>query len=211
MKIPLIPQQDYIRIAMTIYSLLIGVKANIEQSCVWFSMFGSAVLERHYKLKPNIYMGIAAYMVDDVSNSVLIFAEKTGRNYLSSQDGYHCWIEVDGFVIDFSAPLFPLMVKNNDGQSLSEPKMFQKKIVSMADSISQLKTSGDFFMSTNTTLTNELMNKFMATPCIMDLANICCDWYRKPLLEMPKSVSISNESGITNNVPFQEICVSGAW
>ena len=121
-----IPLEDYSRIFRTIYSVLLSENARIHNSCIWFSLIGAAILDEHYKLNPKVFMGIAAYMVDDSTKSVLTFAEENGERLRCTETGFHSWIMANDVIIDFTSPLFPTMIKTPDGKSLCEPKMFQK-------------------------------------------------------------------------------------
>jgi len=63
----LIPQEDYHRIFCTIYSILLSDNAEIQHSCIPFSVVGSVILNEHYNIKAKVYMGLAAYMIDEVN------------------------------------------------------------------------------------------------------------------------------------------------
>jgi len=145
------------------------------------------------------------------TRNVLAFAEKAGDKHISSQCGFHSWIEVDDFVIDFTAPLFPNMVRDNTGQNLYTPKMFQKMTTSMASSASQLEATGDFFLSGNGELTNEMMDAFVEVPYNIDLVNVCCSWFKKPPLEMLKVIPVSDGFGRIKNVSLQSFNICGSW
>lgn len=211
MKDLLIPQEDYHRIFCTIYSILLSDNADIQHSCIPFSVVGAVILNEHYNINAKVCMGMAAYVVDGVNKNVLAFAEKVGDKHISSQCGFHSWIESDDFVIDFTAPLFPNMVRDSTGQSLITPKMFQKKTASMADSTSQLEATGDFILSGNGDLTNEIMNTFASVPYNIDLINVCFSWYKKPPLKMLKVIPLSDGFGRIKNVPLQSFHICGSW
>ncbi len=211
MRGPLIPLEDYCRIFQTIYSVLLNEKARIYHSCIWFSLIGAAILDEHYKLNPKVFMGIAAYMVDDSSQSVLTFAEKNGDRLVCSESGFHSWIKANDVIIDFTSPLFPTMIKSPDGKSLCKSKMFQRNIETMVASPRELAVTGDFFMSPDAKLTNDLVDDFIAIPLNMDLLNICSNWYRRPPSEMPKKIGITDGRGSINNLHLQHFEVSCAW
>lgn len=208
---PLVPLEDYCRIFRTIYSVLANEDAKIHHSCIWFSLIGAAILHKHYKLNAKVFMGIAAYMVDASSQSVLTFAEKDGARLVSSEGGFHSWIMADDILIDFTSPLFPTMIKTPDGKPLCQSKMFQRNIGTMASSPRELAVTGDFFMSANSKLTNDLIDDFIAVPLNMDLLNICSSWYRRPPSEMPPMIGITDGRGAINNLHLQRFEVRGAW
>lgn len=211
MKQLLLSHNDFSRIFRTIYSILSSENAKIDHSCIWFSLIGAAILHQHYNLVPRVYMGIAAYMVDEVTQTVLTFAEKEEDRLISTEQGFHSWIEVDGFVIDFTSPLFPSMLEGAPNNPACEPKMFQKEVSAIADSPRQIRSSGDFYLSANVTLTNDLVDHFLAIPCNLDLLNICCNWYRRPPDEMLPHLPVSDDLGTVKNIPLQSFHISGAW
>jgi hypothetical protein len=207
----LISLDDYTRIFRTIYSTLLNENAKIHHSCIYFSLIGAAILDGHYKLKPKVYMGVAAYMVDDKSKSVLTFAEKDGDRLVCSEKGFHSWIMANDVVIDFTSPLFPTMINTPDGSSLCEPKMFQRNIETMAKSPHELAANGDFFMSPDAKLTNDLVDAFIGVPLNMDLLNICSSWYRRMPSEMSQMIGITDGRGGLKSIHLQKFEVSGTW
>ena len=208
----LIPNDDYCRIFRTIYSVLHSENAEIPHSCIWFSLIGATILHKHYNLSAKVFMGIAAYMVDDASLSVLTFAEKDGQRLVSSEAGFHSWIEVDGFIIDFTSPLFPtMMMKAPGSKSLCKPQMLQREIETMAKSPRELAVTGDFFLSPNAKLTNDLVDDFISVPLNMDILNICGSWYRRPPSEMPQTINVSDGRGGISSIHLQSFDVSGKW
>lgn len=211
MKGSLIPLEDYCRIFRTIYSVLLNENARIHHSCIWFSLIGAAILDEHYKLNPKVFMGVAAYMVDDSSQTVLTFAEKNGDRLVCSENGFHSWIKANDVIFDFTSPLFPTMIKTPEGKSLCEPKMFQRDIEAMAASPRELAVSGDYFMNPDAKLTNDLIDNFIEIPANMDLLNICSSWYRRPPSEMPQMIGITDGRGTINNVQLQPFQISNAW
>jgi len=150
-------------------------------------------------------------MVDDTSLSVLTFAVKDGNRLVSSEAGFHSWIEVDGLIIDFMSPLFPVLMKTPDGKALCKSQMFQREIETMAKSPRELAATGDFFLCPNTELTNDLVDDFISVPLNMDILNICASWYRRPPSEMPQTIDVSNGRGGIDNLHLQHFDVSGEW
>lgn len=207
----LIPHDDYCRIFRTIYSVLHSENAEIPHRCIWFSLIGATILHKHYNLNAKVFMGIAAYMVDDVSLSVLTFAEKDGQRLVSTEAGFHSWIEADGFVLDFMSPLFPTLMQTPDRKALCKSQMFQREIETMAKSPRELAATGDFFLCPNAKLTNDLVDDFISIPSNMDTLNNCSSWYRRPPSEMPQTIDVSNERGGIDKIHLQHFEISGEW
>jgi hypothetical protein len=191
--------------------VLLNENAKIHHSCIWFSLIGAAILDQYYQLKPKVFMGIAAYMVNGTSQSVLTFAEKAGDRFISSEGGFHSWIEVDDVIIDFTSPLFPTMMKTPDDKPLCESKIFQRSIETMVNSPRELAATGDFFMLGDAKLTDNLVDDFVSVPANMDILNICCSWYRRPPSEMQQMIGISDGTDAIRPLYLQRFEISGAW
>ncbi len=135
----LIKQTDYHRIYRVINSLLINENADPASASMYFSTFGAFILEHHYKVKAKPKGGLAAYNLD---GKLILFADHRDDGHVTGAgENFHCWVEADGWAIDFMAPAFPQAVETLDVPS----RMFQRPLASMAPSINELGQSGDFF------------------------------------------------------------------
>ena len=211
MNKPLIPFKDYRRIFNTIFSVLLEEDVRINHSCVNFSVIGSLILREKYKLDPKVYMGIAVYMIDHNNNNLLTFAEKSENQLIFTENGFHSWIVVNDWVIDFTAPLFPSMIKENFENGTCQSKMFQKPLNSMCASVADLKSNGDYFIQEDISLADYMMNLFTKSRINMDLAEICCHWYKKPPSKMKKTITISNGVGHLKQVSLKSNKITGWW
>ena len=211
MKNSLIPERDYKRIFNTIYSVLLSEDAKINKSCVYFSVIGSLILQTHYNINAKVYMGIATYMLEETNELVLAFAENNGEQLVCSENGFHSWIIANNWVIDFTSPLFPKMINERNKTFSCKSKMFQKSIDSMCCSADKLKVNGDFFLYNDPNYTKEMMDYYTNHIFNIDIANICCQWYRRPPLNMKKAIPISNAVGKIKKVPLKSFQVTGSW
>jgi len=207
----LIPLEDFKRISSTIYSILLSENAEIGKSCTYFSVLGSLILKKHYNIDSQVVVGSAAYLLDAADMNVLLFAEAGENGFISTEEGFHSWIETEEWHIDFSSPLFPEMCRNA-GMSIScKPKMFQKMKSSMAASGLDLKVDGDFIVSGDYELTQKMINIFTSYQVNLDIAQFCCDWYRRPPGRMAESIAIKDEMGKVKKLAFNEFRFSSAW
>ncbi|HCJ73685.1 MAG TPA: DUF2026 domain-containing protein, partial [Agrobacterium sp.] len=128
----LIKQTDYQRIYRVINSLLLAQNADPASASMYFSTFGAFILQQHYKVKAVPKGGLAAY---NLGGKVLLFADHRDDGYVTGAgENFHCWIEADGWAIDFMAPAFA-----DSARGLSVPaKMFQRPLSAMASSINDL-------------------------------------------------------------------------
>jgi len=56
-----------------------------------------------------------------------------------------------------------------------------------------------------------MMNFFASSQLNIDLAEICCNWYRKPPLKMKKSITIGDGTGNFKEVPLKSFKITGNW
>lgn len=202
----IINSAEYERIYKIINSMVLNEGLTAEVSCILFSFFGAQILKNHYNLNALPKAGIAAYQLGN-DESAKIVADKSAS--------FHCWIEVDGWFIDFMAPSFSDLkvtkeVTKKNGLKISS-KMMQKPLSSMSGSVAELKQAGDFYLEANNAV---LTNKYMViknTPVFGDLADVCSQWYTKPPKGILSSMVIEDQEGELTNIPLQGERVIGAW
>lgn len=56
-----------------------------------------------------------------------------------------------------------------------------------------------------------MMDSFTKRPFNTDIAEICCQWYRRPPIEMLKAITIGNGAGKLKQIPWKSHRVSGSW
>lgn len=201
----LIKQSDYHRIYRVINSLLINENANPATASMYFSTFGAFILEHHFKVKAKPKGGLAAYNLD---GKHILFADQRDDGYVSGAgENFHCWVEADGWAIDFMAPAF-----SESAPDLSiHSKMFQRPLSSMAQSINDLSQTGDFFYHSEPDATNRRFADWRKQPMIGDLAIVAANWFRKSPKKMQASITVRNQDGKTNLVPLIGNSLVGAW
>jgi len=150
---------------------------------------------RFYKLNAKVQAGVAAYCLAE--DFIFIYGAPVGENsYGVFGDNLHAWIHVDGWVIDFTAPLIPLKVRKESGYILNIPQTaFQRKTSEMALSGDALKKRGDFILAFDPVLTDRLVDKFLEAPFHTDLVQGCLDWYKKPPFKMKKVTCYDTKLG----------------
>jgi hypothetical protein len=123
-------------------------------------------------------------------------------------NAFHCWVIVDGWLIDFMAPAFSEI---KTGKAPFKPKMMQKPISAMANSIDNLSIEGDFYFDANPEMLRNRMEYLNSSLAYSDLADICSNWYKKPPKKMLKSIQIGDGKGDVNSISLQGNSVIGAW
>jgi hypothetical protein len=201
----LIKQSDYHRIYRVINSLLVNENANPAVASMYFSTFGAFVLEQHYKIKAKPKGGLAAY---NLGGTRILFADHREDGYVTGAgDNFHCWVEADGWAIDFMAPAFA-----ESARELSVPsKMFQRPLSSMASTINDLGQSGDFFYQSEPEATARRFADWRSHAMIGDLATIAANWFRKSPRQMPASISVGGQDGTARSIPLIGNALVGTW
>lgn len=205
----LIQLKDFQRIHKTIYSILVNEGAEVTAACLYFSVFGACILSKHYGLEAVPVAGVAVYNLGPETKP-LLFAEAVDGSFQSSRNAFHCWIEVDDWVVDFMSPLFGTMLRSRGVDVGIEAKMMQKRFNEMS-SLDQLSKAGDFCLSGDEALTRILIRELSDKPANADLMNICADWYKRPPKKMRTSIAVGDGKGRVNEVKLSGVSVVGAW
>lgn len=193
-----------------IYSV-IDDHANIPHACVFFAIIGAAILETKYKIEATPVAGAAAFAVDGKSGTVSTFGKILDDEFMSTEDGFHCWVQSRGVVIDFMAPLFRESLKTY-GHDIAVPRrMFQKPLHEMAPSIHELRGKGAFFLQPNLELTQELFTSFSKRLTNTDLANVCLAWYERPPKSLPTNMGMQDDEGNSYFLRPKGPTLEGVW
>lgn len=199
----LIKQTDYHRIYSVINSLLLSENANPATASMYFSVFGAYLLKQHFKINATPKSGLAAYRLGD---NIMVFADQKEDGFVTGDgENFHCWIEANGWAIDFMAPAFTL-----NGTALP-PKMLQKPLDSMARDINSLQTSGDFFYVSTPSATAHRFAGWKDAAAIGDLARLAEIWFRKAPKKMMPSMTVTDEFGAQKQVQLTGKPLTGTW
>lgn len=203
----LIKLKDYVRIYKVINSVVKNEGADPSICCLFFSSYGAYILSKHFKIEAHPKAGLAAFNVGS-EKEILLFGEKESGRLTGDKEAFHCWVEANGWVIDFMAPAF----REIKTDSISIPsKMFQKPISEMSDSPFDLASPGDFYLESSPISTAKHMSVLSTKPAYGDLAEICAKWFRKSPRTMHSSIGIADQKGSQNKVALSGQQVIGAW
>lgn len=196
----LIPYVDYGRIFRVIYSAIKGIDATPHQRCYLFAFYSENILRKHYHIDAVVKAGLAGFKLSDDNISVMVFGSVEGKKIVIDEDnGFHAWIEANGWIIDFYSPLF--------FYPEGPRKMFQKKLIERKESLDDLKNMGDFFISEYVELSAKLLENMKKFPAMIDLIDVTNKWYCRPPRTLKKFVNVGNELGkdvfkISLDAPF---------
>ena len=198
---------DYQQIFNIIHSVYNGIENNREANCMFYNLAGSIILKKKYSIKADPIIGAACFRLIKYPDPLLVLGINNNGMLESTLDSFHCWIDVNQYVIDFTAPLFNEYVIKAKGQYIIPRKMFLKEKSKMSNKFIEV---GDFIVKPNRQLTDIKIEEGLKNRSVSDLINICLDWYKKPPLNPINSYKISANSVIKNLV-LQNIVLSGSW
>lgn len=210
---PLIPLSDYQRIFRVIHSVLHSVEADIPAASFFFSVTAAQILKKFYKRNAFPVAGAAFYLISQEGSGALSFGSlgEDGQSVASSHDSFHAWVQCDGYVLDFMAPLYQELLASA-GHPLAVPRrMMQKDLGRMSPSVQALAAPGDFFLASNLELTRELLQQFMAKKALTNLSQLCLEWFRKPPKAMPDDLALQAADGEVSRIRLQLTSIDGVW
>lgn len=177
----------------------------------FFSVAGSRIVEQFYKKKCQPVAGSAWYKFDDVHPAVPMH----GRHDTAREDGadraaLHCWAVCEGWVIDFTAPLFREAEAASGYSGAIPRRMFQKPVDAMADSPLLMSAPGDFYMLPDVARTRAMLDAMHADEGSTDLQQVCLQWFRRPPKDMPRRIEVAG-GGETTAMILSDLVLAGAW
>ncbi|HLD63895.1 MAG: hypothetical protein A2522_05835 [Gallionellales bacterium RIFOXYD12_FULL_53_10] len=203
---------EYERLFRIIHAVVENEGGDSSKACLFFGIAGAHLLSSHHRFKTaRLVAGIAGYNLRTPTNLSIVLGKVEGGELLSNEDHFHCWIEVDGWIIDFTAPLFDEMAPAERKGAAVPRLMFQKPVLAGARSFDGLNTPGAYIHVPNAELTAALMIHFAQKPAHSDLIGICEQWHVRPPKKMAPSVGIGDQHGNLNEVRLSRIRVEGAW
>lgn len=202
---------DYQRIHQVIYTVLDSADKSTAGGCIFFSIFGAYMLETIYKKKAIPVAGSAFYLLDNESGITSSFAHMDGEIITSSKQAFHCWIQCEGYVIDFMAPVFKESLQSKGYINNVPRKMFQKKLTNMSSNWDELMEEGDFYHLPNIDLTKDILQSFMSKHSNKDLLNVCLSWYTKPPKAILNTLGLMSDDGTRVNMKLNKLELVGAW
>ncbi len=198
---------DFERISQSVLGILVAEKAHITASCLFFGIIGESILTRHYKLKARAVVGSAAFNLG--GPKPIAFANPEGESIAVGEENFHCWVETNGWFLDFSSLVFPEIVASLWGQPCPR-LMFQKPLSKSSLSMSELQPQGAFYCRSDDVLTAEKMAGFRTTQAYVDLVEICTDWYKKPPRAMP-AIGLGDKYGNAKPAFLSSAKFNGVW
>lgn len=203
---------EYNRIFQVVHSVCTTLNDSSKASCLFYNTVGAYLLERSLGVPARTRMGAAFFRVDDATDTVLFFAER-GEDGIctSTRNGFHCWVETENHIIDFTAPVYRRYLADIGSDIKLPRKMFQKPKGSMASSYNCLAVEGDYYVEPNPELTLELMSIGMGNAAVGDLADACLQWFKRPPKKMRSMLPLMGDRGGLTEIKLTGLSVVGAW
>lgn len=208
---PLIKMEDYVRIHAVIHAVLEGLDARTTKACIFFSVAGAYLLQRHHGLDARPMAGAALYCVGGDPPGVLTYARFEDNGLVSDDDSFHCWVECSGWAIDFMAPLFGDILNSLDHGIKAPRKMFQRRLSTMVKVEDPFDSAGQFLLLGNKSLTNDILNRAMSKPSTGDLVEICVAWYRRAPKRIDDRFTIGSDDGSIHSLRLSPPSLAGSW
>jgi len=199
------------------YELIYKIVASVGQelshgagkSCQFYNVNGALILENLFKVKAKPVMGAAFIRLTENGDTLSYAGEEEGSFY-SSPDAFHCWIETENNIIDFTAPEYREALTQAGSKNPIKRNMLQKAKYLGCPSPHDMVNIGDFYFESNPALTAHLLQNIFAKPATQDLAKICIEWCKKSKKKLSKFEIINDLGEITTITPINHSVV-GAW
>jgi len=209
---PPISAEAYERIFQTIHSIVKAECLDETKSCIYFGILGAYLLDQHHGLKSaRPLFGVAGYNLRTPTNFVTIYGRQINGEIVASGEGFHCWVEVNGWTIDFSAPLFGQALAPRICGSAVPPLMFMKTHQDSVVKINDLNIPGAYLHRHDKILTLTLMSNFLSRPINGRLADVCAKWYVAPPGDMSPVTEVIIRDGQTSRYDRSALAVTGSW
>jgi len=209
----LVPLPDYERIFRVMYSVL--GPAYTHRSCIFFAHVGALILRHHYRLQAFAVAGAAAYTLQDDTDRLVTarFGNDDNGRLVHSGENFHCWIECNGFIVDFMAPVFQESLLAAGIACTVPRRMFQRRRIHMAASLDDTKRgpAGAFHVQRNAELTTTRNSSFGHNELESGLASVCLHWFKRPPKRIEAALRVVNEHGDAQILQLHGPAIVGAW
>lgn len=179
------------------------------RSCQFYNVNGALILENIFKVKAKPVMGAAFIRLTENGNTLFFAGEEEGRFY-SSPEAFHCWVETECNIIDFTAPEYREALIQAGSDNKIKRNMFQKEKTSISRNPHEMIDVGDFYFESNLALTHHLLAKMFEIPATQDLAKICLEWCKKSKKKL-SGFKIVNDLGEITPINPVNRNVLGSW
>ncbi len=149
--------------------------ANPHKCCTFFSVIGAAILNVAHNVKGISVSGAAAFEYG-LPKSIFL-ADGSSKFFTHSADGFHSWIEADGWLIDLTSPLLPEYA-NEANLGNAPRRMLQVPLTEEALSPFELSQDHPFYLAADRDFTAERVDFVLENSQFLKVAEDCITAYR---------------------------------
>ncbi len=201
---------DYERLFRTIHAVMGNEDDDRSRVCLVFGIVGAALLRNHHGIKDaRPVAGVAGYNLGTQTNHVLFYGSVESRRPVATRDAFHCWIEINGWIMDLTAPLFGAQAPVEQGGASIPPKMFQK--LASSATLDDLNLPGAYLHAHDPILTNSLMLGLQGNQLLTYLIAVCDQWYSPGPKKMNLIKRMNNKYGGVDEIRLSNTRITGAW
>ena len=178
------------------------------RACIFFATVGASILREHYNLPATISAGKMAIMVDDDQAHVAVYGREENGTYVNDERAFHAWVECDGWLIDFMAPIMGIALREDSVDWKVPRRMLQKPMSEGKRSLAEIQRVGEFFARHDDVLAESLIESQGSQ--FLDLRHVCLTWYRRPPKAL-NAISLADSHGPTKQLILRAPSIDGVW
>ena len=212
----------YQRLHNVVNSLSNNFAHGPDRSCVFFSITGAALMHKHYQLEAKVVCGGGAVMLDNNPETGLSWWVTNSDGTLTTGiEGFHAWIECDGWLIDLTAPNYHEALANGNfpNPECERPvparkvprMMLQKPIGETARALDDKRKPGDCTFRPDPDVTTKVIDEAFNRVQLGDIINIAYNWHRPVPHKMASSITISDNYGKIETINLTRRELVGKW
>ena len=206
----LIKLADYQRIYHTIQALLLQDRVAANEVSMLFSVYGAQILKQHYGLNAQPVAGAMAIHLGPAK--IFSYGQLQDKQLKATSEHHQWWIEVDGWLIDFTAPLLPLLYKRTGNTEANVPfKMLQKPLADCHAQWQSLSEEGAVWKAEDDDLTVAGLQRLASNPGHIARGQVAMKWYVKPPKKQPNPMTATLSNGQRATYTLGSQTLSGAW
>lgn len=167
------------------------------------------ILREHYKLPATLSVGSMALMVDETKANVVVYGRLEEGQWVYDADGFHAWVECNGWLVDFMAPIMGMALEE-DGASFGVPRnMLQKPLADRKFDPKAIQHVGEFYCQSDKTLAESVLDSQGVE--FTDLLNVCVTWFRKPSKALPPIALGGTDEKNPKPLVLKAPSIMGVW
>ncbi|MDB5807877.1 MAG: hypothetical protein JWN73_5199, partial [Betaproteobacteria bacterium] len=204
-KSPPLTFAQYQRLYNVVHTLANHWTKDSGRSCVFFSILGAVLMNKHYKRDAKVACGNGAVMLDQKAEmAVSWFVQNADGSLAAGPEALHAWIVCDGWLVDLMAPNYREALIGSTGMdteaqeltaSIVPRMMLQKPLDQTEGSPDQMMKAGDCVFVPHNDVTSSVIDTAFERPQLEDIINIALAWHRPLPNSMAPAISITNDLG----------------